>query len=122
MESIKSFLKINYSQLLTYGIPLLTFGGYLFHQKRIIEEQSKHIDNILKIRKSELEHLLTKHKDEIHERERKIMELNLKLQLLTSDYNNLFQEQMNPRNNNNLRFRTPGDLLEQTDSEVTPLN
>ena len=78
--------------------------------------------DILKIRKSELEHLLTKHKDEIHERERKIMELNLKLQLLTSDYNNLFHEQMNPRNNNNLRFRTPGDLLEQTDSEVTPLN
>ena len=66
--------------------------------------------------------MLTKHKDEIHERERKIMELNLKLQLLTSDYNNLFHEQMNPRNSNNLRFRTPGDLLEQTDSEVTPLN
>ena len=121
MESIKSFLKINYSQLLTYGIPLLTFGGYLFHQKRIIEEQSKHIDNIIKIRKSELDLLLAKHKDEINERERKIMELNLKLQLLTS-YNNLFQEQMIPRNSNNLRFRTPGDLLEQTDTEETPLN
>ena len=50
------------------------------------------------------------------------MELNLKLQLLTSDYNNLFHEQMNPRNSNNLRFRTPGDLLEQTDIEETPLN
>jgi len=122
MDSIKSFLKINYSQLLTFGIPLLTFGSYIFHQRRIIEEQSKHIDNIIKIRKSELDLLLVKHKDEINERERKIMELNLKLQLLTSDYNNLFHEQMNPRNSNNLRFRTPGDLLEQTDIEETPLN
>ena len=120
MESIKSFFKINSSQLLKFGIPLFTIGGYFFHQRQINQCQSKHIDNINKIRREELAHLLSKHKDEINNYERRIMELNLKLQLLTTDYNNLFHEQMNPRNSNNLRFRTPGDLLNQTDNEKTP--
>ena len=93
------------------GIPIITLGSYIFFQKSLNQCQKKHIKNINDIRKNEIYNLKRRYKEQIKEYERRVMELNIKLQLLTSDYNSLFHEQVAPRNPNSLRFKAPLDLI-----------
>tara|TARA_B100000378_G_scaffold95938_1_gene75856 strand:- start:1836 stop:2222 length:387 start_codon:yes stop_codon:yes gene_type:complete len=111
MDTLKNYLKTNSTNLLLAGIPIITLGSYIFFQKSLNQCQKKHIKNINDIRKNEIYNLKRRYKEQIKEYERRVMELNIKLQLLTSDYNSLFHEQVTPRNPNSLRFKAPLDLI-----------
>mgnify|MGYP001209900580 FL=1 len=115
---IKTYCKENSTLLFSIIIPFFSLGGYLWHQNKINQKQEKHIENINKIRQEELNDLKQIHRQEIKNCERQIMELNIKLQLLTSDNTNLFHEQMNNRNHNNIRYKSPNDLLNNKELSV----
>ncbi|SVA60171.1 uncharacterized protein METZ01_LOCUS113025, partial [marine metagenome] len=89
MNPIKTYCKENSTLLFSIVIPFLSLGGYILHQNKINKKQEKHIENINKIRQEELNNLKEIHRQEIKNCERQIMELNIKLQLLTSDNTNL---------------------------------
>jgi len=115
---VKTYCKENSTLLFSIVIPFLSLGGYLWHQSKVNKKQENHIENINKIRQEELNNLKEIHRQEIKNCERQIMELNIKLQLLTSDNTNLFHEQMNNRNHNNIRYKSPNDLLNNNELSV----
>ena len=118
-NSIQDYCKRHSTLLFSIIIPIFGFGSYIWHQHKINKSQKKHIENINIIRQEELYNLKELHSQKIKDSERQIMELNIKLQLLTSDNNNLFHEQMNNRNHNNIRYKSPNDLLNENNISVT---